>query len=62
MPSYLLKPSEAARYLGVDVGTLSVWRSTQRYNLTFLKIGGAVRYRLEDLDMFIQEGERKREK
>ena len=35
---------------------LSVWRSTNRQKLAFVKIGGQVRYRREDLDKFIADG------
>ena len=39
----------AADILDVTTGTLSVWRSTGRYNLPFVKIGRKVRYRRADL-------------
>lgn len=39
----------AADFLGVATGTLSVWRSTGRYNLPFIKVGRKVRYRRADL-------------
>lgn len=39
----------AADFLGVATGTLSVWRSTGRYNLPFIKVGRKVRYRKSDL-------------
>ena len=39
----------AAYILDVTPGTLSVWRSTGRYNLPFVKIGRKVRYRRADL-------------
>jgi len=51
----LLTSSEAARFLGISVGTLAVWRSTGRYNLRFVKIGSRVRYRIADIEKFIQE-------
>jgi predicted DNA-binding transcriptional regulator AlpA len=41
----LLDEREAAEILTVEPGTLSVWRSTGRYDLPFVKIGRAVRYR-----------------
>lgn len=52
--SVLLDESAAAVYLHVKPGTLSVWRSTRRYALPFVKIGSCVRYRKRDLDAFIQ--------
>jgi excisionase family DNA binding protein len=45
----LLSEQEAAELLTVSPGTLSVWRSTGRYNLPFLKVGRMVRYRRGDL-------------
>lgn len=47
--SGLLDENSAATLLDVSPGTLSVWRSTGRYNLPFLKIGRKVRYRHSDL-------------
>lgn len=49
----LLDEKQAAEHLTVSPGTLSVWRSTGRYNLPFVKIGRMVRYRLTDLDAWI---------
>lgn len=45
----LLSEKEAAQILDTSPGTLSVWRSTGRYNLPFLKVGSKVRYRRADL-------------
>ena len=45
----LLDDRAAAAVLDVTPGTLSVWRSTGRYALPFLKIGRKVRYRRSDL-------------
>jgi excisionase family DNA binding protein len=45
----LLSEKEAAQLLTCSPGTLSVWRSTGRYNLPFLKVGRMVRYRRADL-------------
>lgn len=45
----LLDDKAAADLLDVSPGTLSVWRSTGRYNLPFLKVGRKVRYRRTDL-------------
>ena len=44
---------QAAEYLTVSAGTLSVWRSTGRYALPFVKVGRMVRYRLADLDAWL---------
>ena len=45
----LLDDKAAAAVLDVTPGTLSVWRSTGRYELPFLKVGRKVRYRRSDL-------------
>ena len=49
----LLDDHAAAALLDVSPGTLSVWRSTGRYALPFLKIGRKVRYRRADLDAWL---------
>ena len=43
--SDLLDCEAAAGLLDVTPGTLSVWRTTGRYGLPFVKIGRKVRYR-----------------
>lgn len=40
----LIDPAPAAELLGVTEGTLSVWRSTGRYGLPFVKVGRRVKY------------------
>lgn len=50
----LLTPQQAAEYLGIDAGSLSVWRSTKRYPLPYVKVGRLVKYRLSDLEAFIE--------
>ena len=54
MKTELLDRPAAAAYLGVQPHTLSVWACTKRYNLPYVKVGRCVRYRLQDLDTFIQ--------
>lgn len=54
-PSGLLTPPEAAERLGIQSTTLSVWRSTGRYSIPFIKIGSRVRYRQADLDAWLEE-------
>ncbi|MBN8436955.1 MAG: helix-turn-helix domain-containing protein [Candidatus Accumulibacter sp.] len=51
----LVDEREAARILDNSPGTLSVWRSTGRYNLPFLKIGRNVRYRRTDLEAWLKK-------
>lgn len=50
----LLDENEAADFLTISPGTLSVWRSTQRYNIPFVKVGRRVRYRQTDLDKWLE--------
>jgi excisionase family DNA binding protein len=45
---------EAADYLGVRSGTLEAWRIRGGGPL-FIKMGRSIRYRLEDLQRFIEE-------
>jgi len=50
----LLTPRETARVLKVSVPTLAVWRSTRRYNLPWVRVGAAIRYRRVDVLKFIE--------
>jgi hypothetical protein len=50
-----LKTEEfASEFLSVKRGTLQVWRSTKRYPLPYVKVGRLVRYRMSDLQAFLQ--------
>lgn len=51
----LLDDKAAAAVLDVTPGTLSVWRSTGRYALPFLKVGRNVRYRRTDLLSWLEK-------
>lgn len=53
-PTDLLSRKEAALYLGVAEQTLAVWKSTGRHKIPILKIGRLVRYRIADLDAFLE--------
>ena len=50
----LLTRKDAADYLGLAPHTLAVWQSTNRYGLPCVKIGRLAKYKLNDLDDFIQ--------
>ena len=50
----LLDESKAAEVLGLSPGSLSVWRSTGRYQVPFIKVGHLVRYRVADLDAWLE--------
>jgi predicted DNA-binding transcriptional regulator AlpA len=59
----LLTPQETCQMLGLtNRDTLSVWRSTQRYNLPFVKIGRVVRYKQSDVIAFVRAHTHGREK
>jgi excisionase family DNA binding protein len=44
----------AAEILDLSPGTLSVWRSTGRYSLPFLKVGRKVRYSRKALEAWLE--------
>lgn len=50
----LLTRLEAAKYLGITEQTLAVWACTKRYDLAYVKVGRLVKYRLADLEAFIE--------
>lgn len=53
--SPLMDTNQAAVYLGVEPATLTMWRSTKRYPLRYVKVGRHVRYRKSDLDAFLDK-------
>jgi len=53
-PQNLLTREEAAEYLGVKPNTLAIWLHAGRYDLPVVKIGRTIRYRLHDLEAFIE--------
>ena len=50
----LLTRAEAAELLGVTVGTLAVWHCCGRHKIPMVKVGRACRYRLADLEAWIE--------
>ena len=50
----LLDEKAAANFLDLKPGTLSVWRSTGRYAVPFVKVGHLVRYRRADLMAWLE--------
>lgn len=64
--SKLISRKEAADLLGTTEGTLAVWACNKRYNLPMVKVGRLVKYKLSDLEAFIERrtvgGERTHEK
>jgi excisionase family DNA binding protein len=49
----LITTSEAAAYLKVKPETLAKWRSVRK-GPKFYHVGGAVRYKVSDLEAFIE--------
>ncbi len=50
----LMTRSQAAEYLGLAEQTLATWHSLGRYNIPVVKVGRNVRYRMTDLDRWIE--------
>ena len=51
----LLTTDEASKYLRVKKGTLAIWRSTKRYEVPYIRVGRLIRYRVSDLEEFIEK-------
>ena len=49
----LLDSKQVAELLNLKEGSLSVWRCTKRHPLKYVKIGRLVRYRLSDIEEFL---------
>jgi excisionase family DNA binding protein len=54
LKSPLLSNTEAAELLKICPETLAVWRAEHRYNIPFIKVGRCVRYRLSDLETWLE--------
>jgi hypothetical protein len=50
----LLTEPEAARFLNIRPQSLSNWRCTKKVSIPFIKIGRCVRYRVSDLQAFLE--------
>ena len=50
----LIDEAEAAEILDLAPGTLSVWRSTGRYGIPFIKVGRKVRYSRTALNAWLE--------
>ncbi len=50
----LLYEQQVADILGVKKETLTVWRAVRRYPLRYTKVGRFVRYRLSDVEAFLE--------
>jgi excisionase family DNA binding protein len=51
--SELLRPEDAASFLGVKVDTLASWRCTKAHRIPYYKVGRLVYYRRHDLESFL---------
>ena len=49
----LLSTDQAAEKLGISPNTLRVWRSKNRIDLPYFKIGALVKYLEDDIDSYI---------
>lgn len=54
----LINRKEASKFLGVQENTLAVWATNKRYKLPFYKVGRLVKYKISDLEKFIQENQK----
>ena len=54
-PNQLLSRKQAAEYLGVKENTLDIWACNKRYSLPVIKVGRLCKYRVSDLDNFLNE-------
>lgn len=52
-PDKLLSRKEAAEMLGVKETTLASWHNTSRYPLTVVKVGKLAKYRISDINRFL---------
>ena len=52
-PTQLLNETETSKLLSVSKKTLQSWR-WRRTGPSFLKLGGAIRYRLEDIQAYME--------
>ncbi len=52
----LMNRKKAAEFLGVAESTLAYWKCVGRYDLKYVKIGRLVKYRMSDLEEFIDKG------
>jgi predicted site-specific integrase-resolvase len=52
--SNLLNETRAAKHLGLAPNTLAGWRCSGKVDLPFIKIGRNIRYRLDDIEAFLQ--------
>ena len=54
----LLNEHQVAKILNISVRTLQKWRHESKKNLPYVKIGKLVRYRIEDIQKYIDSNSR----
>lgn len=52
--SNLIAAEQAAHYLNISKGTLANWRTKGYPKLPYVKLGGSVKYRINDLDAYLE--------
>jgi len=55
----LLTDKQFTEYLQLAEGTPAVWRSENRYNLPYIKVGRSVCYRFGDVKVWLKSRERR---
>lgn len=53
MNSKYLTPKELSKYLEISTQTLAIWRTNKTYPLPYIKVGGRVRYKIEDVQNWL---------
>jgi len=53
----LLSPDEVADILRVSTSTLAKWRQVREPELAFIRIAGRIRYRLSDVEAFLENAQ-----
>lgn len=56
MEDKLLTPEQTAELLGVTTGTLANWRSKKSKKLSYVQLGGVIRYKQSQVQSFIDKG------
>lgn len=54
-PERKLTESQAAIVCGIEPQTLAAWRCTRRYDLPFIRVGRAIRYRAGDVSEWLKK-------
>ena len=54
IPCPTLGTKDAAQFLGLKEQTLAIWRSAKRYDLPYIRVGRSIRYRISDLERFLE--------